>query len=221
MRDKPLSVFLINLLFAHFFTGRLRVTPKHLQGIEGNDSRERSGRKRELARTCGADSEPEWRRAHRDSRLYAPASWAYPSSDHLWHSFEGFSDLLRPKPVSAGRVYRGHVSRHPGRSFVVWNNRHDFQRSVRNRHKHRASELDETIAIWASVEASWRLPRTPIPRLASAILSDWPSSPLQCGEGFYRTGDSVALAARIHRFHGVVVGRLRREVVQVHAEHGR
>ena len=42
--------------------------------------------------------------------------------------------------------------------------------------------------------------------------------PLQCGEGFYRSGDSVALAARIHRFHGIVVGRLRREVVQVHAE---
>ena len=31
--------------------------------MEGNDSRERRGRKREVARTCGADSEPEWRRA--------------------------------------------------------------------------------------------------------------------------------------------------------------
>jgi len=47
------------------------------------------------------------------------------------------------------------------------------------------------------------------------------SSQLLCCEGFYRTGDSVALAAGIHRFHGVVVGRLRREVVQVHAEHCR
>src|ERR1700740_587715 len=40
------------------------------------------------------------------------------------------------------------------------------------------------------------------------------SAPLLRGEGLYRTGDSVALAARIHRLHGVVVGRIRWEVVQ-------
>jgi hypothetical protein len=44
---------------------------------------------------------------------------------------------------------------------------------------------------------------------------------LFCSEGFYWTGDSVAPAARINRFHGVVEGRLRREVVEVHAEHRR
>src|SRR5258708_34908193 len=42
----------------------------------------------------------------------------------------------------------------------------------------------------------------------------WPSSPLQCGEDFYRTFDSVAPAARIHRVHRIVVGRLRREAVR-------
>jgi len=47
------------------------------------------------------------------------------------------------------------------------------------------------------------------------------SAPLLRCEGLYRTGDSVALAPRIHRLHGVVVGRIRREVVQVHSEHRR
>ena len=52
----------------------------------------------------------------------------------------------------------------------------------------------------------------------SATDPRWPSFPLPCGEGFYRTFDSVAPAPRIHRFHGIVVGRLRRELVKVHAE---
>ena len=47
------------------------------------------------------------------------------------------------------------------------------------------------------------------------------SSRLLRSEAFYRTAHSVALAARVHRFHGVVEGRPRREVVQVHAEHRR
>jgi putative transposase len=49
-------------------------------------------------------------------------------------------------------------------------------------------------------------------------LSNGESAPLLCREGFDLAGHSIALAARIHRLHAVVVGRLRREVVQVHAE---
>ena len=39
-----------------------------------------------------------------------------------------------------------------------------------------------------------------------------------CDERFCRALDSVAPAAGIRGFHGVVVGRLRWEIVQVHAE---
>jgi hypothetical protein len=44
------------------------------------------------------------------------------------------------------------------------------------------------------------------------------STPLLCREVLYWAGDSVALAIGLHRFHFVVVGRPRLEVVQVHAE---
>ena len=55
----------------------------------------------------------------------------------------------------------------------------------------------------------------PHPKRIIAILK------LFCSEGLYWTGDSVAPAARINRFHGVVEGCLRRQVVEVHAEHRR
>src|ERR1700730_2045773 len=42
-----------------------------------------------------------------------------------------------------------------------------------------------------------------------------------CGELFYWAGNSVGPAGGIHRLHLVVVSRLGREVVQVHAEHRR
>ena len=129
----------------YFFTRRLRGAPGHLRRVEGNNSGERCGRKRKVARTCGTDSKPKWRRAHRDSHLYASAGWAGPSSYQLWHRFEGCSDILGPQSISVGRLHRNLVSRQGERSLTDWNNRHDFEGAIRNGHKQRTAYADQTI----------------------------------------------------------------------------
>lgn len=121
-------------VFRNLFTRRVRFAFGCLRGVEGNDPRECRGRKREVARVCGAYIESKRRRAHRHSCVYTSAGRTCSSSHHLWHRLKGCSDILRPKPVSAGRFHRGHISRHRERSFIDRNNRHDFTGVIWHRH---------------------------------------------------------------------------------------
>lgn len=83
------------------------------------------GRKRQVARACGADSEPKWRQALRNSCLYASARWTRAGSDHLGHRFQRCSDVLRSKPVSHG-LAGNCISRDGHRRVPHWHRRHDI-----------------------------------------------------------------------------------------------
>src|SRR6266700_598073 len=153
----------------YFFTRRLRDAPGHLRGVEGNNSGERCRRQRQVARTCGTDSKPKWRRAHRDSRLYASAGWARPGSDQFGRRFQRCSDNLRPKSVSVGRVHRSDVSRHGERNVIDRNNRHDFKGALWNGNKHRPARSEKAVSLNPSSGLCARKPST-------AALGRWQHS---------------------------------------------
>ena len=63
---------------------------------------------------------------------------------------------------------------------------------------------------------TWNCP-APAKADGRGLVSLHPKS--RSGESFYWAGDSVALATGVHGLNLVVQGRLRRKIVQVHAEH--
>src|SRR2546427_1225762 len=100
----------------------MAITSEYFRRLERNNSGERRGRKRQMARTRGAHSEPKWRGDLRDPCVYTSAGRTCSSSDHLWHRVKGCPDVLRPKSVSTWRLHRDHVSWQSERKLAGRNN---------------------------------------------------------------------------------------------------